>query len=735
MRVQSLTDNGSSCYLITFKNTNILIDCPIHLESLLHLHPLPTMTTKIHNNNNKINIHTNQQQQHQHHQQNNINNINGMLQVQQLRFNIPKALRTTTTTTTTSSTKTTTNENENSSSSSSSSDSGGLAMIDLSNIDVILISNIHHMLALPYLFQNERAKSLFHGRIYATEPTVQIGRQHMEELVNCVHRAHHRELQSMINTPNLTVPIAKGSKKRTLENDDASMGDDDDDDEDSFIRQLYHQFMDEWKSIYTVYDIEQCMKFVRPVSFQERISVFGSFVVTPVSSGFCLGSANWIIQTEYEKMVYLSCSSSATARHPEPLAIKELKNADLVLIADVSSQSSVVTQDARTLEMSMNDLCRSIGLTVSSGCDVLIPTYSSGIVYDLIEVIRSYLNSLNLLNVNMFFVSPSAKHSLAYSNISSEWLCSQKQEKAFVAEPPFIHHNLLANKQLQVFPAMNAEFAQVYHQNRSNPCIIFTGHPSCRLGDVLPLIKLLGGNPRSAMLCIEPDFPVNNLTAPFDMHNGSKKNDLHINIIHCPIDVKLKANEVHQLIKTIEPENLLLPLSVAQHLNIKILQGIVPGTIYTIGSMERTLIRSLTRKYEQAKVSDELANEIFPKQMKGMNVARISARVHAKDGAYLLLPDHKVPSASASSATTEEKRPTRQQMLFGDVTVERIIHSLQSEGLDVRVDMESFGLYKISLPALNSIVTFSAEETQIDAPTKKIRDYLRKIVCANFYIL
>ncbi|MNE67718.1 hypothetical protein D3C80_1633400 [compost metagenome] len=74
-------------------------------------------------------------------------------------------------------------------------------------------------------------------------------------------------------------------------------------------------------------------------------------------------------------------------------------------------------------------------------------------------------------------------------------------------------------------------------------------------------------------------------------------------------------------------------------------------------------------------------------------------------------------------------------MLFGDVTVERIIHSLQSEGLDVRVDMESFGLYKISLPALNSIVTFSAEETQIDAPTKKIRDYLRKIVCANFYIL
>jgi integrator complex subunit 9 len=335
----------------------------------------------------------------------------------------------------------------------------------------------------------------------------------------------------------------------------------------------------------------------------------------------------------------------------------------------------------------------------------------------------------------MYFISPIAKHSLAYSNISAEWLCASKQEKAFVAEPPFVHHSLLASKQLQVFSGVNSEFAQIYQQNRANSCIVFAGHPSCRIGEITQLIKLFDTSSRNTMICIEPDYQFNNVIAPFNFFFNTSSNTTgngatpHMSVLNCPIDFHLNRNDILQLLQKIEPENVILPLHVAKELDMKAVQSSISGQIFTLDPLENILINNLKRKYEQAKLSDDLASEIYPKRMKGMNVARISARVHAKDGAYLLLPD-----AKSLTRGIEEKR-TQQRMLFGDVTVERIVHSLQREGLDLHVEMKSFGVYEINIPVLKAIVTFCTEETEIDAPTKQIRDYLRKVVCGNFYIL
>lgn len=45
-------------------------------------------------------------------------------------------------------------------------------LIDFAQVDVILISNYLCMLALPYITEG----TSFQGRVYATEPTLQIGR-------------------------------------------------------------------------------------------------------------------------------------------------------------------------------------------------------------------------------------------------------------------------------------------------------------------------------------------------------------------------------------------------------------------------------------------------------------------------------------------------------------------------------------------------------------------------------
>lgn len=60
-------------------------------------------------------------------------------------------------------------------------------------------------------------------------------------------------------------------------------------------------------------------------------------------------------------------------------------------------------------------------MTVKNGGCVLLPCYSSGVVYDLFECLSSYLDATGFSQIPMFFISPVADTSLAYSNILAEW--------------------------------------------------------------------------------------------------------------------------------------------------------------------------------------------------------------------------------------------------------------------------------------------------------------------------
>lgn len=60
-------------------------------------------------------------------------------------------------------------------------------------------------------------------------------------------------------------------------------------------------------------------------------------------------------------------------------------------------------------------------MTVRNGGNVLIPCYPSGVTFDLFECLSSQLESTGNLTVPMFFLSPVAENSLAYSNILADW--------------------------------------------------------------------------------------------------------------------------------------------------------------------------------------------------------------------------------------------------------------------------------------------------------------------------
>ena len=66
-------------------------------------------------------------------------------------------------------------------------------------------------------------------------------------------------------------------------------------------------------------------------------------------------------------------------------------------------------------------MCNVLVLTLKHGGSVLVPCYPSGVTYDLFECLSMHLDSCGLSNVPMYFVSPVADSSLAYSNIYAEW--------------------------------------------------------------------------------------------------------------------------------------------------------------------------------------------------------------------------------------------------------------------------------------------------------------------------
>jgi Cft2 family RNA processing exonuclease len=50
-----------------------------------------------------------------------------------------------------------------------------------------------------------------------------------------------------------------------------------------------------FKDLYSLEDIKKCYSKISKISFDERIDIFGIFLVTGISSGFCLGSNIFLI--------------------------------------------------------------------------------------------------------------------------------------------------------------------------------------------------------------------------------------------------------------------------------------------------------------------------------------------------------------------------------------------------------------------------------------------------------
>ena len=59
--------------------------------------------------------------------------------------------------------------------------------------------------------------------------------------------------------------------------------------------------------------------------------------------------------------------------------------------------------------------------TIKEAGNVLIPCLPSGLLYDLLECLLSYMEQQDMIKIPIYLISPSAKAALAFSQIFGEW--------------------------------------------------------------------------------------------------------------------------------------------------------------------------------------------------------------------------------------------------------------------------------------------------------------------------
>uniref|UniRef100_A0A915LDQ6 Metallo-beta-lactamase domain-containing protein n=1 Tax=Meloidogyne javanica TaxID=6303 RepID=A0A915LDQ6_MELJA len=134
-----------------------------------------------------------------------------------------------------------------------------------------------------------------------------------------------------------------------------------------------------WKSFYKRIDIENCMKRVKLLFFRQEIALSEDLRITPYSSGHSIGSCNWLLSTNQHKIGYFAASSLRPS-HPKPMELNSFNNLDALIL------TSIHTND-QSPDITVYKFTSAVVETLKIGGNVLIPVISTGLIYDLFEII------------------------------------------------------------------------------------------------------------------------------------------------------------------------------------------------------------------------------------------------------------------------------------------------------------------------------------------------------------
>ncbi|XP_067944009.1 integrator complex subunit 9-like [Watersipora subatra] len=641
MRLFSLSsETNRPCYVLKFKDTNMMLDCGLDLNTLLHFMPVFNVQSKASNA-----IGTRLLQGNKTGTSGavpcNIKDCNGTpLFDSEPMVSLPET-----------------------------------DAVDLSGLDAIIISNYLSMLALPFITE----ETGFRGTIYATDPTVQTGRHLMEELIAYLGAANEHHPSLMLLDDNISgVPAELLSALSTN-----------------------HR----WRRIYTQANVNSCLSKVHTVAYNEKNSIYGLLSIMAISSGYCIGSCNWIIDSDHERVTYIAGSSTLTT-HPRPMEHTSLKRADVMIITNLT-RTPMQNPDSM-----IREFCMAAAATLKRGGNVLLPCLPCGITFDMFECLANHLKTCGFSHIPMYFISERAEASLAYSNIYAEWLTSSKTSSVYLPEPPFHHAELIKSGWLKAYPNICGEFNNSYR----TPCVIFGGHPTLRCGDITHLMTLYCKEKQNTVIFTDADVNYIDALAPYQ--------PVYMKVVHCPIDTRLSFAQANKLIRDLKPKHLVVP---EEYTFPPTLQ---PGrTDLVIDPHQSNMVKHkgldemhlpLRRSYVTADMDPQLAAEMRPFEIKlGIAVVQMATQLKNHNNSYSMEP-------LGSDVPRIKRRKLQKPILYGHINISEFTKRLEEYGImDAKVDDLGGGNTIIDLPNEGSLIRIEDDSIHIVCDAEAVRVKIR----------
>jgi len=469
--------------------------------------------------------------------------------------------------------------------------------INFSRVDIILVSNFESIDALPYITEH----SGFKGQVFATEPTKEFGRLLMEDLVeNC--KKYPKDVQSsMWKHP---------SNKKTLP---------------ECLQKWENNFLS-WRSIYSKEDIYKSVQKIKSITYNEVYEIFGALRITAHPSGYSIGSCNWTIQSDFEKIAYMS-SSSKFISHPQFIDEKPLCNADALLFAGMTQAHGT------DVHHYMNAFIDSLKVTMDRGGNMLVPTQPCGVVLDLITRLSESSVIDNNRDFTIYFISPTAKGCLSFSQIYAEWLQAERHNFAYQPQPPFHHNELIDLGKIKVKSSVKEITIgkDGKTEDFKQPCLVFASHPSLRMGEAVHFMNMWGKNTNNAITFIDPNFSHTEALAPF--------HPVLARVYNLPMDKRLDAKTSTIMLDKLAPKRVFAPAHYLnaptdkQHrtdwrINTPNAHAVHPNSVVKV---------NLNRSHEKVFLQPELASSLVPKMTSsGAYLSSMTAQITTMDNKHTL---------------------------------------------------------------------------------------------------
>ncbi|KAJ1916909.1 hypothetical protein H4219_003491 [Mycoemilia scoparia] len=289
----------------------------------------------------------------------------------------------------------------------------GLNAIDWGLVDFILISNYENMGLLPWISEY----TSFQGDIFVTEPTKSYGKCLVEEriLLSSLWSGHENAMPQIPSTSKV-----------------------------GGLSQSHTEIM---KPPYTLHDVTQCFEKISDVRYNQVIKPLMTVSIHAQSSGYCIGSANWVVDYKGEKIAFISASSFAEQLHPQELDKSVVKNSSIVVVSDLDTRTD--TSDTSKSFYWLGKIASNIVNTVKQKANTIVVSRPLGLVNDLLQMTAEMIRHRALVSPQYLFISPIASKTMQLGNIMGEWLNRSKQDALYIPEYPFIERELRLDNSLR----------------------------------------------------------------------------------------------------------------------------------------------------------------------------------------------------------------------------------------------------------------------------------------------